>query len=111
MNSDSNYDLTFSLVAGLGDSVEENTDFSSFLRIRRELNHFLLNLNHSNCAEGAGQQIHFLFMALQHLDNVEKEIRISVAGEELINLERIHDKIRGLKMLILNYIRQLTSEN
>ncbi|KKL96237.1 hypothetical protein LCGC14_1846470 [marine sediment metagenome] len=50
-------------------------------------------------------------MALQHLDNVEKEIRISVAGDELINLEKIHNKIRGLKMLILNYIRQLTSEN
>ena len=111
MNSESNYDLAFSLTAGLGNSVKENTDFSSFLRIRLELNHFLLNLNQSNSADGAGQQIHFLFMALQHLDNVDKEIRISGAGDELINLERIHDKIRGLKMLILNYIRHLTSEN
>ena len=79
MKSESDYDLAFSLAARLGNSVEENADFSSFLRIRKELNHFLINLNQSNCADGAGQQIHFLFMALQHLDNVDKEIRISVA--------------------------------
>ncbi len=111
MNTENNYDFTISLTAGLGKSVEETGDFSSFLIIRRELNQFLINLNHSRSAEGEGKQIHFLFLALEHLDNVDKEIRISGAGEELINLERIHDKIRSLKILILNCIRQLTSEN
>ena len=111
MNLESNYDLSISLAAGLGNSVEETSDINSFLLIRKEMSHFLLNLNHSSCADGAEQQIHFLFMALEHLDNVDKEIRISEAGEELVRLEKIHDKIRSLKILILGYIRQLTSEN
>jgi len=110
MKLESNYDLTISLAAGLGNSVKETGDFTSFLQIQREMSHFLLNLNHSNCADGAGQQIHFLFMALEHLDNVDKEIRISGAGEELIRLEKVHEKIRSLKILILSYIRQLASE-
>ena len=110
MNSENNYELTISLAAGLGNAVEETSDFNSFLRIRKEMSHFLLNLNHSSCADGVEQQIHFLFMALEHLENVDKEIRISTAGEELIRLEKVHDKIRNLKMLILGYIRQLKSE-
>lgn len=113
MNTENTYDLSFTLATELSTSVEEAggiDDFSKFLRIRREMNHFLLSLNHSNCANGAGQQIHFLFAALAHLDNVEKEIRISNADEEGFRLERIHDKIRSLKILILNYIRHLTSE-
>ena len=114
MKSNETYDRSISLAAGLGRCMEEsggNGDFSSYLMIRRELNHFLLNLNYSNRAEGIGQQIHFLFLALQHLDNVEKEIRVSVADEELVSLGRIHNKIRSLKILILDYIRHLTSEN
>ena len=113
MNTENTYDLSFGLATELSTSVEETggiDDFSRFLRIRREITYLLLNLNHSNSANGAGQQIHFLFAALAHLDNVEKEIRISGAEEELIRLERIHDKIRSLKILILNYIRHLTSE-
>ncbi len=113
MNTENTYDLSFTLATELSTSVEEAggiDDFSKFLRIRREMNHFLLSLNHSNCANGAGQQIHFLFAALAHLDNVEKEIRISNADEEGFRLERIHDRIRSLKILILNYIRHLTSE-
>ena len=73
MDEDSTYDLSISLAAGLGTSVAETGtagDFSTFLRIRRELNHFLINLNYSNRAEGIGQQIHFLFLALEHLDKL-----------------------------------------
>ena len=111
MKTENTYELGISLAAGLGNSVEESGEFSKFLSIRKELNYFLLNLNHSNYADGRGQQIHFLFLALEHLDNVDREIRISATSEELVHHERIHDKIRSLKILILNYIRHLTAEN
>ncbi len=113
MKTDNIYDFSISMVAGLGATVEETadtTDFPRFLMIRRELNHFLLNLNYSNRAEGAGQQIHFLFLALEHLENVDKEIRITGASQEMMSQERIHDKIRSLKILILKYIKHLTGE-
>lgn len=108
------YDFSLSMISALGVTVQETaetSDFTSFLRVRQELNHFLLNLNHSNQADGAGQQIHFLFVALEHLENVDKEIRITETSQEMINTERIHEKIRSLKFLILNYIRHLTAEN
>jgi len=108
------YDFSVSMITELGITVEENggaDNFSSFLRIRRELTHFLLNLNHSNGAEGAGQQIHFLFVALEHLENMDKEIRITGTDPEMINTVKIHEKIRSLKFLILNYIKHLTGEN
>jgi hypothetical protein len=114
MKTENTYDFSISMITSLGSNVEETAgtgDFSSFLRIRRELNHFLLNLNHSNRADGAGQQIHFLFVALDHLENVDKEIRISGADQDTIRLEKIHEKIRSLKYLILNYIKQITAEN
>ena len=108
------YDFSVSMITELGITVEETGEagnFSSFLRVRKELNHFLLNLNQSNWAEGPGQQIHFLFVALEHLENVDKEIRITPANQEMINTEKIHQKIRSLKFLILNYIKHLTGEN
>lgn len=114
MKKENTCGLSIELACDLGNCVEEAggiDDFSRFLRIRKELNHFLLNLNHSMRADGAGQQIHFLFVALGHLDNVEKEIRISGGVQELVGLERIHAKIRCLKILILNYIKHLTSDN
>jgi hypothetical protein len=113
MDKECTYDFSLSLATGLGVSVAEagtDDDFLDFLKIRRELNHFLVNLNYSNRAECAGQQVHFLFLALGHLDNLEKEIRISRLDERRIEMGRIYDKIRSLKMLILNYIRHLTSE-
>ena len=84
MTTQKMYDFSISMVSDLGENVEEKegtVDFSSFLRIRRELNYFLLNLNQSNRAEGAGQQIHFLFVAPDHLENAEKKIRISGADK------------------------------
>ena len=107
------HDLSIGMAAELGDrvldaGVMDNT--SGFLSIRRELNFFLLSLSQSNGAAGRGQQIHFLFIALSHLDNIEKEIRISCNHEDVVGTERIYDKIRGLKVLILNYIKHLMSE-
>jgi hypothetical protein len=109
--TENTYNISISMAAGLGVSVREAGDFSIFLSIRRELNHFLLNLNHSHRAESAGQQIHFLFLALENLDRADKEIRIYGADQDVLRMERIHDKIRSLKNLILDYIRYLTSGN
>lgn len=114
MKTSSMYDFSISMITELGPAVEETSDpddFTHFLRVRKELNHFLLNLNHSSRADGTGQQIHFLFMALEHLENVDKEIRINGVSVEMVSTERIHDKIRSLKILILNYIKHLTGEN
>ena len=105
------YDCSVSMATGLHTSVEEASDLQDFLRIRRELSHFLLNLNYCYRSDAAGQQIHFLFMALEHLENVDKEIRVAGADQEIIPQKKIHEKIRSLKILILTYIRYLTSEN
>ena len=110
MSHQNTYDLSGTLATDLKTTAEENSDFTSFLKIRMELNNFLLRLNQSSQADGTGQQIHFLFLALGHLDNVEREIRISGADGELIQAGKIHDKIRSLKNLILGYIRHLTDE-
>ncbi len=93
-------------------SMDESAKYGNtpvFLNIREEMNRFLLNLNQSHSAKSAGQQIHFLFVALNHLDNLDREIRISTENEEITRLEMIHDKIRSLKMLIQGYIGQLAS--
>ena len=83
--------------------------FSQFKNIRTELNNFMINLNYSHRAGSRGQQVHHLYIALAHLDNVEKGIRISDANEEIIRLEKIYDKIRSLKKMILEYIKHLTT--
>jgi hypothetical protein len=86
-------------------------DFSTLLKIRAEMNRFLMNLNNSHGSLSKGQQIHYLFLALVHLDNVEKEIHVSDVNEEILRLERIFDKIRALEKLIMEYIGQLTSKD
>ncbi len=84
-------------------------DFSKFMKFRAEMNRLLMNLNYSQGSLSRGQQIHHLFMALVHLDNIEKEIHVSDVNEEIIRLEWIQDKIHALKKLILEYISQGTS--
>ncbi len=111
MRTENTYEISYCLTAGLEESIESTGDFPNFLSLRRELNQFLLSLNYSNRADGAGQQIHFLFLALEHLENVDREIRIYSKSEDMISQERIHDKIRSLKLLILKYIRHLTAES
>jgi hypothetical protein len=80
---------------------------SKFLGIRAAMDQFMVNLAFSHRAASRDQQIHCLFMALLHLDNVEKEIRISDIDDEILRLERIIDRIRSLRQLILEYIRHL----
>jgi hypothetical protein len=108
MNKDCTYETGFAVFSGLGQAMEGSLEYSAFLKLRKEMNEFLLCLNYSQRAEGKGQQIHFLFLALGHLDKVDREIRVSLDPETLLNTEKIHDKIRNLQRLILNYIKQLS---
>lgn len=110
MKSVYNMDAGISSALGISRCVEEAGNYSDFLRISRELNHFLQNLNYSNNANGTGQRVHYLFLALDNLDKVEKEIRISGAQEDAAGPARVIDKIRDLKILMLDYIRHLTGE-
>ena len=110
MQQENIYEISIDSASALDISMGRTyDDFSKFLKIRAEMDRFLLNLNFSHRTESRGQQIHYLFVALVHLDNVEKEISISDVNEDIIRLEGIFDKIRSLKRLILEYIRHLTS--
>ena len=109
-----NVDTACESAAGLDlsmETIQEYQDYPRFIRIREEMNKFLLNLNQSNVSDCAGQQIHYLFIALLHLDNIDKEIKTSEVNEEIIRLEMIHEKIRSLKSMILTYIKKLSAES
>ena len=104
------YESSGLLISGLDFSMEEMKKYGKdpgFLKIREEISRFLLNMNQSNMAESEEQEIQYLFMALVHLDNLDREIRISGENEEIIRLEMIHEKIRSLKTMIQEYIRQV----
>jgi hypothetical protein len=106
------YEISLDSACALDTSmVRAYDDLSKFNKIRTEMNWFLMNLTHSQQSANRGKQIHYLFVALEHLNIVEKEIRISDVDEQIIRLERILDKIRSLKQLILEYIKHLDSQD
>lgn len=106
------YEISMDSACALDTSmVRAYDDLSKFHKIRTEMNWFLINLTHSRRTEQRGKQIHYLFLALEHLNTVEKEIRVSDVDEQIIRLERILDKIQSLKQLILEYIRYLDSKD
>ena len=106
------YEISLDSACALDTSmVQTYDDLSKFLKIRTEMNWFLINLTYSQQTTIKSQQIHYLFVALEHLNNVEKEIRVSDVDEQIIRLERIFDKIRSLKKLVLEYIRHLGSQD
>ena len=84
-------------------------NFTKFLTLRREMNGLLINLNSSHWMVSDKQRLQYLYVALFHLDNVEMEIRISDINEAIIRQERILDKIRSLRKLIMDYIRLINS--
>jgi hypothetical protein len=75
-----------------------------------ELSDFLINLALSQRARHARQKIHYLHLALIHLDSFEKEIRISDVNEEILRLARIPEQIRSIKNLMQEYVRYLVAE-
>ena len=78
-----------------------------FQNIRKEMGGFLFDLQRSRSTESAEEQVHYLFLALLHLDKLEQEIRTSAENEEIIKLEMVMDKIRSLRSMISGYIRYL----
>ena len=111
MRKENLYEISLDSACALDTSmVKAYDDLSKFLKIRAEMNMFLMNLTYSHRTESKAKQIHYLFVALEYLNNVEKEIRVSDVDEEIIRLERILDKIRSLKQLILKYIKHLNSQ-
>ena len=81
--------------------------FMEFKGIRAEMKRFLVNLAFSNLTASRDQQIHCLFVALNHLDNVEKELRIADISEEMIRLEGIFNRIQSLQKHLFDYIGYL----
>jgi hypothetical protein len=77
------------------------------LGIRAETKRLLMHLAFSQLTASREQQIHCLFVALTHLDNVEKKIRVSGINEELIRLERIFESMRSLQKHLFDYIGYL----
>ena len=78
-----------------------------FQGIRAETKRLIMYLAFSQLTASRDQQIHYLFVALTHLDNVEKKISISGINEEMIRLERIFESIRFLQKHLFEYIGYL----
>ena len=112
MGKDNLYKISLDSACALDTSmVRAYDDLSIFFKIRDEMNRLLMNLTYSQRTDLRAHRIHYLFVALEHLNNVEKEIHISDVDEEILRFERILDKIRSLKQLILEYIRCLSSQS
>lgn len=92
------------------EGMQRYSNMPGFQGIRTEMSGFLFDLQRSRNSGSVKKQVHFLFLALLHLDNLEREIRISSENEEIIRLELIFDKIRSLKAMIAGYIRHLEED-
>ena len=82
-------------------------NITRYKNIRKEMGGLLFDLQRSCSTGSAEKQVHYLFLALRHLDNLEMEIRLSSENEELIRLELVQEKIRSLKTMITGYIQHL----
>jgi hypothetical protein len=112
MRTNNLYEISLNYACGLDTSmVQTNAAAAGFSTIREEMNRFLMNLTCSHGTAFRSEQVHYLYLALEHLVNVEEEISISDVDEEIIRLEKVLDKILSLKQLIHEYIRHLTSQD
>ena len=85
-------------------------DHENYCKIKDEMNKFMLNLNQSKICGSIRNQIHFLYMSLMHLENIEMEFITSNLTEEILYQQKIIEDIHSLKYMILNYIRDLSEE-
>jgi hypothetical protein len=69
---------------------------------------FLINLSYSGQSGNVRDQIHYLYVSLIHIENVEKEIVGSCLTEEMISQNKIIEDINCLKTMVLDYIRDLS---
>jgi hypothetical protein len=87
--------------------ISNDSSLSEF-SMSEEFEKFVLNLNHSGLSESVPDQIHFLYVALTHIENVENEILGSSLTEEILSQNKIIEDINCLKMMVLDYIRDLS---
>ena len=85
-----------------------NDEYEKFADVRDEMNKFMINLNHSGLSESVPDQIHFLYVALTHIENVENEFLRSNLTEEILFQNKILEDINCLKMMVLDHIRDLS---
>jgi hypothetical protein len=91
----------------LVDGWNEYREVDSFSDIRNEMGQFLLELFNSRQTASNEQRVHYLFLALKHLDNLEKEVRIHPESGNLAGRECILRRIRSLETLISAHIRKI----
>lgn len=101
MKNEKNLDLSISRIISNDSSLNE-------FRANEEFEKFVLNLNHSGLSESIDDQIHFLYVALTHIENVENEILGSSLTEETLFQNKIIEDINCLKMMVIEYIRDLS---
>jgi len=111
MKNDQSMDFPFSRFISPRSSLNEITttvDFQKFSKIREEMNEFLKSLNQSGLSEAIPDQIHYLYVALIHIENVEKEIISCSLSEEMLSQSKIIDDVNCLKMMVVDYIHDLS---
>ncbi len=97
-----------------GSALDESGTYKNdgeYCKIKEEMNKFIFNLNQCKICRSIHSQIHFLYMSLIHLDNVEIEFITSNLSDEVLCQEKIIEDIRSLKLMVLNYIRDLSEES
>jgi len=80
-------------------------------KIKEEVNKFNFYLNQSKRGRSVYNQIHSLYMSLIHLDNVEFEFITSNISDEVLCQEKIIEDIHSIKLMVLNYIGDLSGES
>ena len=114
MKNEKTMDLPFSRFISPLSTLNEITsgnDFEKFCKIRNEMSEFLNNLNHSGLSEALPDQVHYLYVALTHIENVEREIMGCNFSEEMLSRNKIIEDINCLKMMVVDYIQELSSCN
>jgi hypothetical protein len=89
--------------------IATGNDFEKFCKVREEMSEFLNNLNHSGLSETVSDQMHYLYVALIHIENVEREILSCNLSEEMLSRSKITDDINCLKMMVVEYIQELSN--
>lgn len=100
-------------IPGTGFSSNESgndENFEQLCKVYDEMNKFLQNLNRSRYCSFIPDQIHVLYLALLNLENAEKELIASYLTDESLYQEKVIKDIRSLKLMVLNYIQDLSAE-
>lgn len=111
MKNEQEMDFPFSRIISPLSSLNEITtgdDFEKFRKVRDEMNEFLKSLNQSGLSEAIPAQIHYLYVALMHIENVEIEIMSCSLSEDMLSQSKIIDDINCLKIMVVDYIQDLS---